>query len=253
VPLLLLLLQRILIACCPRRIPSGLSLPALLQKANYANYYARASMFVNIGIVFCCIAPVSLILVIAWLSLISIVWSHNLVSIQRPLQGRGFDAGGAFWPAAVRLQGYALLTSQFLLASILALNGLIYTALILVLLLMSTTRLACLSLEAKFAPIAASMALVDSAAVDTTELQAPAYLPPTDAAAAAAPLSMSASAEGAAASACSSGTGAASLQLSKMLEQYALSYACAGQEPGDVSASQGRRRRPLLGPNAQRN
>ena len=52
--------------------------------------------------------------------------------------------------------------------------------------------------------------------------------------------------EAASASACDGAAIASSSELREMLEQCALVYACAGEEPSNLSGNEGRRARPLL-------
>ena len=42
--------------------------PALLQRLHYPYLYARASLFVNIGLLFSCFAPIIPLVLLAWLA-----------------------------------------------------------------------------------------------------------------------------------------------------------------------------------------
>ena len=72
------------------------------QRLYFEYFYARALLVLNVGVLFCCIAPVVSLFVLLWLLLVLPVWAHNLGKSYTPPQGAGFDSGGVFWLSAVR-------------------------------------------------------------------------------------------------------------------------------------------------------
>ena len=167
-PLLTLALQRLL----RRLLPAGLNLPALLQYTQYPYMYARASLFVNIGLLFSCFAPLATLFVCAWLVAVRAVWAHNCEHILQPPQGRNFDSGGAYWPTAMRHQAYALVTSQFVLAAFLALNTMFAPALLIFFGLLPFTFSSAVGLEKRYGPIAADLPLDRCDALDALDARA---------------------------------------------------------------------------------
>jgi len=97
------------------------------------------------------------------------VWAHNCEHVLRPIQGAGFDSGGAYWPSATRYQSYAIATSQFVLAAFLALNAMYVAALLTALVLLPFTLSSSRSLEAHYGPIAKELPLDICDALDALD------------------------------------------------------------------------------------
>ena len=177
-------------------------------------------MIVNIGTLFAIIAPLTLVLVVAWLAIFGAVYSHSLQWIVQPVTASG-DHGGTLWPAAVRLQTRVLITAQLVLAAVFALNFAIAATLLTVLLAI-LTGLRASALARYFGPMAADLPLERSVALDS------------DAAAAAA-----ASAEEAAA-----GDEAAGDALERLLDAARAAYI----ESASADSPGGRRAAPAAEP-----
>ena len=122
-------------------------------------------MIVNIGTLFAIIAPLTLVLVVAWLAIFGAVYSHSLQWIVQPVTRSG-DHGGTLWPAAVRLQTRVLITAQLVLAAVFALNFAIAATLLTVLLAI-LTGLRASALARYFGPMAADLPLERSVALDS--------------------------------------------------------------------------------------
>ena len=122
-------------------------------------------MIVNIGTLFAIIAPLTLVLVVAWLAIFGAVYSHSLQWIVQPVTRSG-DHGGTLWPAAVRLQTRVLITAQLVLAAVFALNFAIAATLLTVLLAI-LTGLRASALARYFGPMAADPPLERSVALDS--------------------------------------------------------------------------------------
>ena len=138
--------------------PLPVSLVRLVQQLYYEYMWARVLMVVGIGILFACLAPLTQLFLLLWLVVLLPVWSHSLRHCLCPPQGEGFDAGGAFWPVAVRLTTTILVTAQIVLVAILALNE-IYAGVVLVLLLVPVTLRRTKALERYYGPRAESLRL----------------------------------------------------------------------------------------------
>jgi len=109
VALLLLPLPRLL-PCCGAML-RRLQLHSIFQRRWHAYMYTRAQLIINVGMLFCCVAPIVVPFVAAWLAFALGVWLHNFKHVLSVPQdhGRGagtetFDSGGQYWPVAIRTQ-----------------------------------------------------------------------------------------------------------------------------------------------------
>merc|ERR1712087_223110 len=113
-------------------------LPRAMQKLLFQNKYARASMVINVGMLFAIIAPLTLLPLLLWFFLVAPMWCHNFNMVLRPPQGDRFDSGGIFWPTVIKYQIFALAVSQLVLAAILVIMK-VYLGTVLVVILVIWT------------------------------------------------------------------------------------------------------------------
>ena len=99
--LLLLPLRRF---CC-------VDFAAIFQRRWHAYMYTRAQLIINVGMLFCCVAPIVVPFVAAWLAFALGVYLHNFKHVLSVPQDHGraagtepFDSGGQYWPVAIRTQ-----------------------------------------------------------------------------------------------------------------------------------------------------
>ena len=107
--LLLLPLPRLL-PCCGAMF-RRLQLHSIFQRRWHAYMYTRAQLIINVGMLFCCVAPIVVPFVAAWLAFALGVYLHNFKHVLSVPQdhGRGagtetYDSGGQYWPVAIRTQ-----------------------------------------------------------------------------------------------------------------------------------------------------
>ena len=107
--LLLLPLPRLL-PCCSALL-RRLQLHSIFQRRWHAYMYTRAQLIINVGMLFCCVAPLVVPFVAAWLAFALSVYLHNFKYVLSVPQDHGrdagglpFDSGGQYWPVAVRTQ-----------------------------------------------------------------------------------------------------------------------------------------------------
>lgn len=161
-PLLLFTLQSYCCRCCSSRV----EMSTAAQQLVYPYLYARVLMVVSITLLFCCIAPLVVLIALPWLFAISLIWSHNLRFILAPPPRASFDSGGAHWPSAVGSQTLALVVAQLVLGAIHALNASWLTSAFLLAFLPPATWLRAKLLRRHFAPRAEELPIEICAEID---------------------------------------------------------------------------------------
>ncbi|EOD15934.1 hypothetical protein EMIHUDRAFT_210867 [Emiliania huxleyi CCMP1516] len=145
---------------------SGKALSAL-QRLYYPSIYARALMVLSAAFLFATIAPLITLVTIAWLYAVSRAWSFNVRRVYLHDLGADFDSGGAYWPVAMRLETFALLTAQLVLVAIHVLNSCWYSGTVLFGLMIATMVRAS-RLQRHYSPLASELPLERCIKVDAS-------------------------------------------------------------------------------------
>eukprot|EP00967_Tisochrysis_lutea_P099556 scaffold147938_cov30-Tisochrysis_lutea.AAC.2 len=126
-------------------------------------------MVLDVGILFACIAPLTVFFVLLWLLILVPVWSFNLQHVWRPRAGAGFDTGGYMWPSVLRLQTFVLQAAQVVLAGVVLINERVGAFMLLVPLPIVTGLLAN-SLRQKYVEVALHLPLEMALQIDVNTL-----------------------------------------------------------------------------------
>jgi len=146
----------------------GLEVHKILQRRWHAYMYTRAQLIINVGMLFCCIAPLVIPFVALWLAFALPIYAHNFKHCLVTPQGGHWDAGGVYWPVAVKTQVLSLIMSQLVLGTIMAINSVWWGAGFL-LLLMYVTWVRAESFASHFEPLAKALSMQQCSELDAEQ------------------------------------------------------------------------------------